>query len=590
MALSANTVFEINSGATASNANSGGFNPAATPAITDGVIASGTGNSPTLSSATYSFSAADVTKGVWIYFPTQANITSGWYQIASQSSGVATLKAAVGEAVQWPATGRLGANTVAGVGSAAPTGVSFLVDYSQGTAGIVLTDLGSTAVAPTTLTSTANFLVSYVGNLVHITTTGTGAHGVVGWYELTAYTSTSAMTTDRTTNDGTAMVNSTGTIGGALSLGSSDDAVFELALTSTTIGTMYFIKGNATYTIGGTVTIAADGTSIRGLIQATGYNSIRGDNPTSAQMPVFSCGANIFSCGTFWRWKNVAFTGTAASVLKAGNNGSFINLRAKNISTTANRIAIDGSASNFGQILFCEGVSYRGIGIKVPVGGSGILFGSYAHDSDVGISANGTSVIISGNISACNVTAAIDATTASVADQIIGNTIYGYETPSGIGIKLAVNTGISAVINNIIAGFATGATTGGTAISIMADYNNYYNNTTDIDTAANFQKGKNDIAVNPSFTSITERTGTTATTTSGNHLVQSGALFQTWGVTTADYVYIKSGTGVTAGIYGIASVDSETQITTDVTLAADATANKTWFIIQGRNFLPTGNV
>ncbi len=47
---------------------------------------------------------------------------------------------------------------------------------------------------------------------------------------------------------------------------------------------------------------------------------------------------------------------------------------------------------------------------------------------------------------------------------------------------------------------------------------------------------------------------------------------------------IVSGTGVTAGIYGIASVDSETQITTDITLTAEATANKVFSIPVGHNY------
>jgi hypothetical protein len=51
-----------------------------------------------------------------------------------------------------------------------------------------------------------------------------------------------------------------------------------------------------------------------------------------------------------------------------------------------------------------------------------------------------------------------------------------------------------------------------------------------------------------------------------------------------DYVYVVSGSGVIAGKYGIASVDSETQLTTDLAIAANGTGDKTWQITTGRNF------
>ena len=129
MAISPSTVFQVQNTATAGNVNGGGFNPANANGIADGVIASGTGGSPTLTTAAYTFVAGDVNH--WIYFKTQTNMIAGWYQIASVTTGVATLSAAIGQA-QIVTNNRFGTNASAGCATTtAPTGVTYLVDYSQ---------------------------------------------------------------------------------------------------------------------------------------------------------------------------------------------------------------------------------------------------------------------------------------------------------------------------------------------------------------------------------------------------------------------------------------------------------------------------
>lgn len=176
-------------------------------------------------------------------------------------------------------------------------------------------------------------------------------------------------------------------------------------------------------------------------------------------------------------------------------------------------------------------------------------------------------------------------TGATLAYSFFNNTLYGAENKLGTGLNLGASSRGITFMNNILYGFVTGVTFATTTNINWDDYNNYFNNTTDIGTAAAWQKGPNDIALNPSFANVTQRTGATATTTAGNHLVQTGALFQTWGITPGvDYIYIKSGTGPATGVYGILSVDSETQITVDLTLTANATADKVWQITQGNNF------
>ncbi len=239
----------------------------------------------------------------------------------------------------------------------------------------------------------------------------------------------------------------------------------------------------------------------------------------------------------------------------------------------------------------CEIICYRGYGVALnQVSGTGVsaAIGNYIHDCSTGVIGGVQGDLINNIIASCS-SKAIDGN-ADNGMIVYGNTIYGAENKLGIGIN---TPSISTFLNNIIDGFVSGFGGSATTYAGYSDYNCFNNNTNNInatDSGAFF--GANDLTTtNPSFTSVTQRTGATATTTSGNHLVQSAATFQTWGITAGvDCVYIKSGTGVTAGIYGILSVDSETQITVDVTLTANATADKVWQITQGHNFLPTGAI
>jgi hypothetical protein len=169
------------------------------------------------------------------------------------------------------------------------------------------------------------------------------------------------------------------------------------------------------------------------------------------------------------------------------------------------------------------------------------------------------------------------------------NTIFGSTNTTGIGVSIATGGTDIRLINNIITGFVTGVSHFDTQSVGYDNFNNYHNNDADVSAASQWQKGPNDTAIAPAFASVGQVTGSTATTTAGNHLVQSGATFQTGAIPVVagrDYVYVVSGTGVTAGIYGILSVDSDTQITTDIALTANATADKVFQITVGHDFTP----
>ncbi len=559
MALAAGSLVEIRSTATASNVNGGGFNPANANMLTNFTATSANTSAPVVSTASYSFVASDV--GAWFYVKSGTNWTPGWYQISSVS----------GAAIRF-VNDRFVRNTIAGIATtASPTGGAGTVDYSQqDTAKLALTDLASVGSSTTITSATAGFTPVMVGNFLRQYTTGTGAFGVVGWYELVSYTNATTMVTDRTTNNGTAEVAVSGNVGGALSLGSSDATVFNMAV----LPFRYFVKGGSgvSYTLNGTMTITAAGDANNSTI-IEGYNLLRGDRPTGSTRPTFALGSGIWTWAAQWYCFSLIKTGSG-TIVEQMNNGIFSYLcKTINFSATAGRQAVN--MGGFCLSSNCEYISYRGVAVQLN---SCSLEFCYIHDSNIGFSnLSGVSAYINQCIIAGNVNSAFSGGAFSGGVFVVnGCTLYGAENKLGIGLQQIVSGAAIQGKNNIIYGFATGAMSNSLNNNNYDDYNNYFNNTTD---ATLWSKGPNDTALNPQFAGLSQLTGTTATTTSGNHLVDTTVDFIAAGVVPGrDFLYIKSGTGVTAGIYGILSVDSATQITTDIALAANATANKVWQI------------
>lgn len=609
MALAATAIFEIQSGATAGNVNGGSFNPANAHMLTDLTTTTTNGNTatPIVKSASYNFAAGDV--GHWLYVQSGTNWFVGWYKIISVASNQATLEAAIGSAnVRQVVNNLFVTNTVIGIASVAtPTAGVFTIDYSQKTSPIVTVSDFASAISSTTMTSaTAAFTPVMVGNGFCLSTTGTGAHGLVSYYEIVSYTNATTVVTDRTTNNGTALLAGTGAIGGAISLGGStsgitDSDVFNTSVTSSaTAATRYFIQGGSsiTYTLG-VATTAKQGSGTWPTI-AEGYGTSRGDRPVGATRPTFACGANSFTKSM--QFFSVGFTGTAVSVVGNGaaqtGGGLMAYCKIVNSSATAARVALLARNSGTDMVYGNEIISYRGLAVQDVLSANSFnYYYNYVHDSDTGFQISPTNlgqIALVGNIVEGCVTYSIDCVNVVPPYlSIIGNTFYGAENKLGIalGVQTADAQTVTA-LNNIFYGFATALSIADVQASVgHGDYNTFFNNTNDINTANHWQKGAHDIAVNPGFTSVAQVTGTTATTTSGNHLVDAGASFISAGVTAGrDFLLVKSGTGVTAGIYGILSVDSATQITTDIALTANATGDKVYQITTGHNFLPTGSI
>lgn len=577
-------VYEIRSGATAGNLGGGAFNPQNANFLADGAATVATGNSPVFTSTSYNFVAGDV--GAWLYIKSGTNWTPGWYQIASVASNAATLSASIGQGVQI-SNNRFITQTVAGIATtASPTSGTWGIDYSQQNAA-QFTNNVLTGTTTTCTDATNPFGVQMVGNFICIST-GTGV--TAGWYEIVSVSGVTA-TLDRTA--GATYSACTYYLGGAVSLGGVTagitDAVF-LALGSgaATSGSRFFIK-KGTYTFGQTINPSVSGNSSWPVI-IEGYNSIRGDRPSiaSGNQPNIT-NSVLFRSGDYIQFWCLTFTSTNGSYALGMGSGSggvmAINCKAVNKSTGNGLNATTTNCVCIG----CEGVAYRASAFSSQNTGCAFI-GCYAHDSATGIETNsaGNNILINNIVTGCY---SGDIDLAGQFNIVYGNTVYGAENKLSIGVNIPENT--SVFMNNILYGLVSGYGGADTQYIGVSDYNCFFNNTNNIAAATTGTFiGSNDLtATNPSFTSMTQRTGVTATTTAGNHLVQSGATFTTWGITAGvDCVYISAGTGVTVGYYGILSVDSQTQITVDVTLSANATADKVWSITQGHNLLPTATL
>jgi len=464
--------------------------------------------------------------------------------------------------------------TVGGVNGAMFNPARGGTDYSlQDSAQLHLTDFTTSGAGSTTLaTATGGFTPNMVGNGIHLVS---GTNFTAGWYEITTYTDGTHVVLDRTPTAGGAGSLGNGYIGGAFNIGTvgMDDNFFE----AVSAGTTCYIK-SGTYTPAEVIGVATTSPAFNPA-RIIGYTAVQGDDCDGTARPKFLLAANSILL-TSWV-KNMQFETTAA--LGVQIRGVIENVRVINQSTSADRIGFNTSSST--MLIDCEGVSYRGIAANLS-GSDSTAYHSVFHSSknglQVGVGSNSGAVIEC--VLHSSVTNQLLIGAAQTARYTIqGNTIFGGFSPNATGMNLITgSTGITFV-KNIIYGCSTGVINVDVQTTNYDDYNNYFNNTADVSSAAVWQKGPHDTAINPVFTGVGQLTGATATTTAGNHLVQSGADFSSV-VPGRDFLVIISGSGPAVGGYGILTVDSATQITTDVTLTANATADKVWRITNGHNF------
>lgn len=455
--------------------------------------------------------------------------------------------------------------------------------------GTDLTCTDGDAAAPVIASLTHNFVDADEGNIIHITETGTGF--TTGWYEIVS-TSLNTATLDRACGANGALTGGDWYLGGALNVGGSlEDDFFEAISTATAADgiTVYFYNNNSTTSVTFTPSEAIDISGSGGAtnpIKIIGYKTTREDKPTGTSRPTIALGANVLTfTGSNFEVSNLILTGTGTSVITfTGGSSKIINCKVINPSTTADRQGLNSSVGGGDLILNNESINYRGRGCIVQ--DSAIVAYNYFHDSDIGLrwlADNGGTVL--GNLITANVTAAISNGTALTTNvnSIIGNTLYGSEAKTGTGLVIVTGVTKMRLLNNIIAGFITGVSGADASTSGYDDYNDYYNNTNDVNAAANWQKGSNDQALDPQFTSVAQVTGTTATY-AGTTLTDAAANFNNV-VDNQDFVLIVSGTGLTtANVQYLITSHTATTITTSQDAGESGASNWIYQVTTGRNF------
>lgn len=451
------------------------------------------------------------------------------------------------------------------------------VDYSQQNAAqYALSGLTSAGAGAVILTASA--ATDMVGNGIHIIS---GTNFTAGWYEITAVSAGVSITVDRNCTSG---VGATGVanVGGAMSLANSDDdAVFENAV----IGNKFYIK-QGTYALGGTVNISVNGNATSGIL-VEGYAVTRGDRPTGSTRPLINTAAANFAAGGIsWIWRSIQFTGTASIMLNLGGASQAIDCKFTNTSATADRTAVELTTD--ASLIRCEVVCYRGLAVNGN--GNASLFGCYIHDSKKGMELLGTTIgfhainCIFENCWSVAVSCAVGLTGTQI---LFGNTFYGGNASKiGTGIMLAAGATDFRVINNIITGFVTGinvADAVGNNIVSYDGFNCFYNNTAN---ATNWTIDSTSITTDPGLTGVSQINGTAGTTAS-SILTDAAANF-TNVVANQDFVYLVSGTGITAGVYLI-TAKTTTTLTLSPAPGNDATADKVYHLTTGHVFTPGAN-
>ena len=344
---------------------------------------------------------------------------------------------------------------------------------------------GVTTAAADAILLSASAAADMVGNIANITS---GTNFTVGRYEIISVVVGTSITLDRTctTAAGSAGVVN---IGGALSLGSSDDAVFEAMVA----GNIAYVKAG-TYTIGGNVAVAADATA-QSPIDIIGYNATRGDNPTGASRPTLAFGANTATfAGNYYNFAHLIFTTTASLGLALGVGAIARNCKVTNSSGTAGRSAIDATEMGV-RVLNCELISTNGEALAfggASANGS-IAHGNYIHDSATGIVTGAADFVTMTFNIVDTCTTAITISSGGIGMVLLNNTLYSGTT--GINLLATTATRVTA-LNNIISSFTTGASAAALTDSNFFDYNNFHNNTT---ARTNVTAGANDIALDPAF-------------------------------------------------------------------------------------------
>lgn len=397
MAFGASTIWQVETGGTDGNSGNGGaFDPNASGMATDLAATSGTGTSPVVTSASYTFITRD--EGHWLYVKSGTNWTPGWYQIASTSGGAATLSAAAGAGILSSSGIPTGVTTADGVATvASPSSGTWTIDYSHksgGAAPIAYTDMAIDGTTNTDFTSAANPVgVHLVGNIIAVAS-GTGF--TVQRVEVVSIQAGPKARVDKSLGT----LSSTGGAGnmggalaspgqvGALKIGSN--IVFILNSGGATVDT--FVMSSTANVAAGRVSEVSGG-SAGAPNYWVGYETAatRHVRNMDSNWPKMRANANSMTCLTF------AGGNTIVRNLQCDNNGSFTGCTGINqsgITSRVERCKVSGLATGFntsgGATQVVDSV------IAVSCTSAGVTLGSHLSNFFVSACATGVSTASAG--------------------------------------------------------------------------------------------------------------------------------------------------------------------------------------------------
>lgn len=354
-------------------------------------------------------------------------------------------------------------------------------DYSQQDAAqLTLTDLATSGVGVTTLTSvTGGFTSAMVDNIIQIKS---GTNVTAGFYEIDVYTDTNTVTLSSAPDDGVGGIASgTGSVGGGLlTLEKVDDAVVA--------GNIIHVKSGSYAELLNLETAGADGLPIIWR----GYHTSHNDEPIGANRPIIEGGSTRTNCLVADQGGNVfehfIFQNATADGVVGGQYQTYLNCRFTN--NGANGI----DTTTISTLISCEGDTN---GLYQLWGGADTTYiFCYAHDgTNAGINVANVSSAI-GSISDTN--GGHNFYSASYAFRYINCVSYN-STTNGYVFNQTTWARGSAIINCIAKdngtyGFDRESTTD---TYPYFDYNCYHNNTTA--NLNNLASGLNDITSDPSF-------------------------------------------------------------------------------------------
>lgn len=370
--------------------------------------------------------------------------------------------------------------------------------------------------------ATHNFTSTDVGDTIHVTA---GTNWTAGIYQIVS-TATNAATLDRACGSTASISGGTWTEGGALA--SPATLIAQLTVT----GMQAYVQ-NGVYTVTTGITTSAGSSPSAGIIRVIGYNTVRGDTPTTtATQPTWAAGAAAITLLTEgqggYRFENITFDGNtrqAYAVTINGNYTTFFNDIFQNWNPTTNWvIALNGSGDIVNQCLFtANGGSVSTIYIP---NSSELINSMIVSNTTTGfgvIQTNAFNAIILNNIVANN-NGTHGLGNDFIMPSVIGNIFYNN---NGDGVRNTSNYSMDGIIENNIFASNSGF---GLNMSVMSPvrsdvsigHNGYFNNTSGATSGVNTGIGDVILTANPFTLPGANNFALNATTGGGAALRQAG--------------------------------------------------------------------